>query len=59
MQLKRETSTLASLPRHEHIIRYMTCYLRGEVMCIITDYAGGDLQHAIGESVRCRRQQQQ
>lgn len=53
VQLKRETSTLASLPRHEHIIRYMTCYLRGEVMCIITDYAsGGTLQHAI-KRVRC------
>ena len=38
----------ASLEPHRHIIRYITCYLHGENMCIITDYAsGGTLQRAL------------
>lgn len=51
--LEREAAALASLRSHPHVINYLTCYLRGEHFCIVTEYAsGGTLLEAIE---RCRR----
>lgn len=40
-RLKSEVKVLASLAGHEHIIRYRTCFQRGENLCIVTDVASG------------------
>lgn len=51
--LEREAIALSRLPSHNHIIRYRTCFLRGETLCIVTDYAaGGTLNHLLKQRRR-------
>ena len=48
ISLEREVKALASLTHHPNVIRYRTCFLRGDCFCIIMEYAaGGTLMHAI------------
>ena len=47
-RLEREVSALMSLKNQQHVIRYRTCFLQNEMLCIVTDYAaGGTLHHQI------------
>ena len=40
-RLEREVSALMSLTNRRHIVGYRTCFLQGEMLCIVTDYAAG------------------
>ena len=55
-RLKREVSALISLKHRQHIIGYHTCFLRGEQLCIVTDFAaGGTLHDQISHAKSLRR----